>query len=240
MDKKLVFSVCLLSVVGLICAMISPCYGAYRTNSLPRHHNMAYYRQELAQDVLPAFRYAKVGYPPQKIALLVFKCERELELWAQGKDHHWRFIRHFPVLGASGGPGPKLHQGDFQVPEGVYHISALNPYSHFDVSMKVDYPNAFDRAHARFDHRSHLGGDIFIHGGNLSIGCIALGNTAAEELFALVKLVGREHVTVVIAPNDLRHQHARIGRVRPPWLQVLDQRIASALAVFPYGQSHHG
>ena len=53
-----------------------------------------------------------------------------------------------PVLGASGGLGPKLREGDRQVPEGVYSIVYLNPNSVAHLSLALGYPNAFDRAHA--------------------------------------------------------------------------------------------
>ena len=52
----------------------------------------------------------------------------------------------YPVLGASGVLGPKLKEGDRQVPEGVYRVPELNPNSDFHLSLRLDYPNEFDRA----------------------------------------------------------------------------------------------
>jgi murein L,D-transpeptidase YafK len=60
-------------------------------------------------------------------------------------------IHRYPLLAASGVAGPKLRQGDKQVPEGVYGISFLNPNSRYDVSLRVNYPNAFDRQMAAKD-----------------------------------------------------------------------------------------
>ena len=47
----------------------------------------------------PYFKRAGVAYPPKQIALLVFKRERRLSLWARsqangGTNGPWRFIRH--------------------------------------------------------------------------------------------------------------------------------------------------
>ncbi len=114
----------------------------------------------------PLFARAGVPYPPSRLHLLAFKKERKIELWAEGGGRR-AFVRSFPLLGASGRAGPKLEEGDWQVPEGVYSIAYLNPQSAYHLSLKVDYPNDFDRDKARTDGRTDLGGDIFIHGQDL-------------------------------------------------------------------------
>src|SRR5690606_4961 len=96
-----------------------------------------------------------------------------------------RFVRALPVLAASGRVGPKLQYGDYQVPEGFYRIEALNPNSRFHLALRVNYPNAFDRAEAAREGRTHLGGDIMIHGSNASVGCLAMGDVVSEDLFVL-------------------------------------------------------
>jgi murein L,D-transpeptidase YafK len=196
------------------------------------HSKVKRFDKLVKNEIEPEFKLANVEYPPKKLALLVFKNERVMELWAQNSQLKWAKIRHLPILGASGGPGPKLREGDRQVPEGVYHISALNPFSKFDVSMRIDYPNSFDLQNANSDGRRGLGGDIYIHGGRFSIGCIAVGNRFAEELFAMVYHVGLENVTVVIAPNDLRHAPPVVGKFQPPWLTVLNSHIKRELLAF--------
>ncbi len=180
----------------------------------------------------PHFRHAGVVYPPERIALLAFKKERRLSLWAGG-DTSWHFIRAYPILAASGVAGPKLRQGDYQVPEGLYRIEWLNPASSYHLSMKVSYPNAFDRQQAARDGRTRLGGDIFIHGKNVSIGCIALGDTAIEELFTLAADTGPQRIRVIIAPNDLRAAGAPMSEATPFWIAGLYRSIAAALAEFP-------
>lgn len=179
-------------------------------------------------------RSAGVSYPPRRLALLVFKRERRVAVWAKSADREqWRFLHAYPVLAASGKAGPKLREGDYQVPEGLYRIEWLNPNSSYHVSMKVNYPNAFDRQMAQQDRRTNLGGDIFIHGKALSIGCVAIGDRAIEELFTLVADSGHERVQVIIAPNDLRVAGAVLSDGSPRWLGKLYASIAAALTSFP-------
>jgi hypothetical protein len=156
--------------------------------------------------LLPFFAAAAVPYPPSRFVLLGLKRERELQLYAAGPGQALAFIRSFAVLGASGGLGPKLREGDRQVPEGVYEIVYLNPNSVAHLSLALGYPNEFDRARAAEEGREDaiLGGDIMIHGGWGSIGCLAIGNAAIEEVFVLAADTGFERGVVVISPLDFR------------------------------------
>ncbi len=156
----------------------------------------------------PALREAAAAvgltYPPERLSLVGLKSERLLEVWAQG-GHGWRRLRSYPILAASGGLGPKLRQGDLQVPEGIYRLTNFNPNSSYHLSVRVDYPNADDRAAARRDGRARggidLGGDIYIHGRSVSIGCIAIGDAGIEELYVLLADVGLRRVRVLLAPS---------------------------------------
>lgn len=149
------------------------------------------------------FKKADVSYPPREAILIAFKQEKKMELWARNQGE-FRFIRDYFIMAASGKPGPKLHEGDRQVPEGIYRITDLNPNSHYHLSMRLNYPNDFDLFHAAEEGRTHLGSDIYIHGSNASIGCLAMGDTPIRELFILAAQVGIQNVKVVIAPHDPR------------------------------------
>lgn len=193
---------------------------------------IAEHKDQAHADFIPDFQRAGIAYPPKELALLVFKQEKDLELWARdGK--RWAYIRSIDILAASGGPGPKLRSGDLQVPEGIYKISALNPFSHYDLSLMINYPDAYDKVHAQMDHRHDLGGNIFIHGGHVSVGCIAIGDHLVEDLFVLVYEVGTDNVRVIIAPNDLRLGPPLIARRHPAWISELEYRISAALRQFP-------
>lgn len=181
----------------------------------------------------PYFAKAGIAYPPRRIALIGLKDEMELELWAKDESG-WVHIHTYEILAASGMTGPKEKAGDHQVPEGIYHIIELNPNSRFHLSMKIDYPNHFDLEKAREDNRTRLGGNIFIHGKAKSVGCIAIGDRAIEELFVLVAKTGIDNATVVIAPNDLRRWDPWLNAARqyPPWLPELYDSIRQELAQF--------
>lgn len=178
------------------------------------------------------FREAKAQWPPVEVAYVAIKDERALEVYAKSISGAWQFVHRYKVLGASGKTGPKLVRGDKQVPEGVYRISYLNPNSAYHVSMRVSYPNAFDREMAKKDGRKDLGGDIMIHGKNLSAGCLAVGDQNAEELFLLANEVGLKNVAVVIAPTDLRSKSAPTLVNAPAWTGKLYTEIATAMTPF--------
>ena len=182
----------------------------------------------------PAFEAAGVAYPPGAVALVGLKQERRLEVYAGARGGELRFVHAYPVLAASGVPGPKLRSGDLQVPEGVYRIALLNPNSRFHLSLRVDYPNAFDRRNAAADGRTDLGGDIMIHGNAVSIGCLAIGDAAIEEVFVLAADVGPERVSVVLSPLDLRTSPLPAALAEAhPWADELYAAIRGALAALP-------
>jgi hypothetical protein len=155
------------------------------------------------RQLMPYFERAGVGYPPREVTLVALKLEKKLELWARDAAEY-RLVRTYDILAASGSAGPKLRQGDRQVPEGIYQIVGLNPNSNFHLSMKLNYPNAYDLYHAEEEGRRDPGSDIFIHGRAVSAGCLAMGDEAIEQLFVLTAQVSKENVKVVIAPHDPR------------------------------------
>jgi hypothetical protein len=176
----------------------------------------------------PAFERAGVPYPPRDIALIAFKTEKRLELWAPAETG-WKQVLSWPVLGASGSVGPKLREGDRQVPEGSYRIASLNPNSRFHLSLELDYPNRLDRARALAEGREP-GREIFVHGSDRSVGCLAIGDEAIEELFTLAARIGPEHVEVLIAPNDPGPDGELLSPPDPPpWLPELHASIRARL-----------
>ncbi|GAB6262984.1 hypothetical protein PSSHI_32280 [Photobacterium sp. R1] len=181
------------------------------------------------------FKKANVAYPPEKIALLGLKEEKKLELWAIDKQGNHHFVYSYPVTAASGKAGPKLKEGDRQVPEGIYKIIGLNPNSRFHLSMKLNYPNDFDRKYADLEGRTRPGNNIFIHGKAASIGCLAIGDSAIEELFTLVGKIGHQNAEVVIAPHDPRKAPIRpVSNHSPVWISELYASIESEFSRFVY------
>ncbi|MCU7907094.1 MAG: L,D-transpeptidase family protein [Candidatus Thiodiazotropha sp. (ex Epidulcina cf. delphinae)] len=191
---------------------------------------------EVEQRLRARFELAGVTYPPRRVQLIAFKESRRLELWSY-QDSAWRFIHDYAVFAASGGTGPKLREGDRQVPEGFYRIVALNPNSHFHLSMKLNYPNAYDWIQANKEGRGAPGSNIFIHGSAWSAGCLAVGNRYIEELFYLVARVGMDRSAVLIAPYDFRAGEAAARTTEgPQWLEELYAYLRLRLARFPLAQ----
>ena len=162
------------------------------------------------------------------------KDERELQLLAAADGGDPAFVRAYPIHGASGGLGPKLRRGDLQVPEGVYAIEYVNPNSVAHLSLALGYPNELDRARAAEDGRDDLGGDIMIHGGAMSHGCLAVGDAAAEDLFVLAVDAGFDDAVVVVSPVDFRRRRLPADYRAPvPWVLDLYTRLRDELRALP-------
>ncbi|MBP5857243.1 L,D-transpeptidase family protein [Marivibrio halodurans] len=169
------------------------------------------------------FARADIAYPPARIRLAAFKEEGRLDLFASnnpdGED--LRFIKSYDMVA---GPrpmraayeGPKRAAGDRRVPEGLYALDYLNPNSIEYLSIRIAYPNRFDRERATVMGRGtdDLGGAIMIHGGGPAgtEGCIGVENVDIEELFTLVadgraaaqRRGGEMQADILIAPRDFR------------------------------------
>jgi murein L,D-transpeptidase YafK len=112
-----------------------------------------------------------------------YKQEAELEIWKQKSDGQYALLRTFPMCRWSGQLGPKVREGDMQVPEGFYTITPgqMNPNSNYYLSFNVGYPNAYDRA------LGHTGGNIMVHGICSSAGCFSMTDAQIAEIYALAR-----------------------------------------------------
>lgn len=180
----------------------------------------------------PFFDAAGIEYAPAKLVLIAIKDRKHLELWGCNSDGAFRHVRTYPVLAASGQLGPKLREGDRQVPEGLYRIESLHPNSMFHLALRVNYPNAEDRMHAQAEGRSDLGGDIMIHGNNVSVGCLAMGDQAAEDLFVLVADVGLANTELILAPVDFRTSSGAVPAGAPVWTEQRYAEIRERMSLF--------
>ncbi len=129
------------------------------------------------------FRAAKAAWPPRGIYLRAFKADDVVELWAAPPraGDRWVKVRDFAVCARSGELGPKRRVGDYQVPEGFYTINRFNPMSSYHLSLGLDYPHIGDRA--RTPRGVSPGGDIFVHGQCVTIGCLPLQDAPMEALY---------------------------------------------------------
>ena len=152
---------------------------------------------------------------PENMHLLItaFKDESQLEIWAKSiSAPHYAKIATYAICAKSGHLGPKRKQGDYQVPEGFYHIDRFNPSSNFHLSLGINYPNLADRRKSTF---KDPGGDIFIHGDCVTVGCLPMTADAIREiyLFAIfARAGGQRQIPVYIFPfkmnskNVAKHQ----------------------------------
>ena len=192
------------------------------------------YGPDVAARLRNAFSAAGVAYPPHELAYVAIKDQRQLQVYARNAgSERWRYVKRYQVLAASGLPGPKLREGDRQVPEGMYKAAFLNPNSAYHLSIRLNYPNDFDRQMAQRDKRSRLGGDIMIHGNAVSIGCLAMGDEGAEDLFVLAALVNRERMRIVVSPTDFRVRNTAPSPQAPAWTGELYQALRKELQQYP-------
>jgi hypothetical protein len=182
----------------------------------------------------PLFKAAGIAYPPSQLTLVGLKEEKLLIVLAPDADGVLKKVTTYPILAASGELGPKLQQGDCQVPEGFYKIETFNPNSAYHLSMRVSYPNSEDFARAKKEKRTNLGGDIMIHGNQVSIGCVAIGDEAIEEVFILANDTGRENIDVILAPVDLSTKPSGVDfKLQPKWVPALYRRLKKSLSELP-------
>ncbi len=150
---------------------------------------LAYERVREAQKYDSALRQLceqqGLSYPPKKLYIRIFKFDQLLEVWGSNGGKYKK-IKDYDVCQISGSLGPKWKQGDEQVPEGFYYLSQFNPSSNYYLSLKVSYPNNADRKRS---DAHNLGGDIFIHGDCVTVGCVPIEDEPIKELYWLAAQV---------------------------------------------------
>lgn len=140
-----------------------------------------------------------------ELYLRAFKQDDVIEAWVrpEGKDQ-FVHLKDFEVCAKSGESGPKRKQGDLQVPEGFYHIDRFNPVSNFHLSLGLNYPNRSDKVWSR---GLNPGGDIFIHGSCVTVGCLPITDDKIRELYLLcveAKNRGQNTIPVTVFPRKFK------------------------------------
>lgn len=142
-----------------------------------------------------------IAYPPKDIYLRAFKSQNEMELWARNDDtSEYTLIKTYYICALSGILGPKRFEGDRQVPEGFYFIEDFNPKSDFYLSLLLNYPNYSDMV---LGDKQKPGGNIYIHGGCVTVGCMPMTDAVIQQLYILclnAKLNGEAYIPVHIYP----------------------------------------
>lgn len=160
---------------------------------------------EAKYDYLVALFASKgVKFPCDSIYIRAFKFNKTLEIWAYSQDSgKCILINTYPICMLSGDLGPKREEGDQQIPEGFYRISDINPFSKYFLSLGINYPNESDQV---FGTPGKLGGDIYIHGGCETIGCLPMTDVLMKEIFLITVyafISGQTELPVHIFPTKL-------------------------------------
>jgi murein L,D-transpeptidase YafK len=138
-----------------------------------------------------------------ELYLRAFKIGRRLEAWGREQGTgEFVLLRTYRLAGTSGTLGPKRRAGDGQIPEGFYYINRFNPASTYHLSLGLDYPNAADLRQAA----PNPGGDIFIHGSDVTVGCLPITDAGIRELYVLAveaRSAGQTDIAVHIFPFEM-------------------------------------
>lgn len=172
-------------------------------------------RKKRGAVVKAAVEATGIAWPPKEVFLRATKYADNgidngvVEVWVGDGSGPLKKAMAHPVCALSGTIGPKHKEGDGQIPEGFYGISALNPRSSYHLSLRVDYPNASDTIrNRRRDPKVRLGGDIMVHGNCVTIGCLPIEDEPIEEVYLVVDAVfGKQRrVPIHIFPRPLHDE----------------------------------
>jgi murein L,D-transpeptidase YafK len=167
----------------------------------PKNYTKAPVTDKVEDSLKLQFKAKKLTWPPQALYIRSFKYDRLLEVWVKNKNiDSFTLFKTYKVCMESGSIGPKRAEGDNQVPEGFYYINEFNPKSTYHKALGLNYPNASDKV---LSDAKRPGGDIYIHGNCVSVGCIAIQDMPIEEVYILAaaaKTSGQDFVPVHIFP----------------------------------------
>jgi murein L,D-transpeptidase YafK len=134
--------------------------------------------------------------------IVAYKAEGKLELWLKLPNaKQYEHFKTYDFCAHSGTLGPKVTEGDGQTPEGFYKINVFNPLSNFHLSLGVNYPNKVDIT--RTGKNNKPGGDIYVHGNCVTIGCIPLTDDKIKEVYITAveaRNAGQKEIPIFIFP----------------------------------------
>jgi murein L,D-transpeptidase YafK len=147
------------------------------------------------------FEAKGLQWPAKYIYIRSFKYDGQMEVWVKNeRKEPFKLFKTYRVCAMAGTLGPKRMAGDYQVPEGFYYINEFNPNSNYHLSLGLNYPNESDKI---LSDSLRPGGDIYIHGSCVTVGCIPLTDEYIEEVYILAayaKASGQDYIPVHIYP----------------------------------------
>jgi len=197
--KKIFVNLCI-AIVSAMLPLIMKAQDSYVSLKAASTKAVSAY-SKVEDSLRKQFETKKLAWPPQQMYVRSFKFDRQVEVWVKDNEEgQFKFFKSYRMCMQSGTIGPKRMEGDYQMPEGFYYINEFKPNSNFHLALGLNYPNASDKLLSD-THRP--GGDIYIHGGCVSTGCIAISDKPIEELYILAshaKEQGQEFIPVHVFP----------------------------------------
>ncbi len=167
-------------------------------------------KQELVERKL---RENQISVNNVNLLLVAYKDDDRLDVYAKRKqDKIYKKVLSYDICSRSGLLGPKWREGDRQVPEGFYYIDRFNPTSNFFLSLGLNYPNVADKRRSK---TVNLGGDIFIHGQCVTIGCLPLTDDFIKEVYLLAvhaRNNGQSKIPVYVFPFQMADQRMSVNK----------------------------
>ena len=160
------------------------------------------------EDSLKAQFEAKgLVWPAKYVYIRSFKYDSQLEVWVKDKKADpYKLFKTYKICALAGNLGPKRFEGDFQVPEGFYYFNEFKARSNYHLALGINYPNASDRV---LSDSMRPGGDVYVHGSCVTVGCIPITDTPIEELYVLVantRNSGQDYIPVHVFPLKFKKQ----------------------------------
>ena len=160
------------------------------------------------EDSLKAQFEAKgLVWPAKFVYIRSFKYDSQLEVWVKDKKSDpYKLFKTYKVCALAGNLGPKRFEGDFQVPEGFYYFNEFKARSNYHLALGINYPNASDRV---LSDSIRPGGDVYVHGSCVTVGCIPITDTPIEELYVLAantRNAGQDYIPVHVFPLKFKKQ----------------------------------
>src|SRR3954463_15031036 len=195
--KNLLAAFMILIAASSIAQGPSPSFVDFQ-RSLPRPGDALKRKQDTLQK---QFEAKGLAWPAKYVYIRSFKYDGQLEVWVKSdRKDPYKLFKSYKVCALAGTLGPKRMAGDYQVPEGFYYINEFNPNSNYYLSLGLNYPNVSDRI---LSDSLRPGGDIYIHGSCVTVGCIPVTDQQIDEIYILAayaKAAGEDYIPVHIYP----------------------------------------
>lgn len=198
-----------IGITVLVIILLSLGLWAFRKKPAPKDRVKTAYKEK--KEIIEK-KLAEKGLKLEDIHILfvTYKSEKQLDIYVKNKKgSQYSKLMSYDICASSGDLGPKRKSGDYQVPEGFYHIDRFNPASSYYLSLGVNYPNQSDKIKST---AKDLGGDIFIHGSCVTIGCMPMTDNKIKEIYIYAleaKNNGQNKIPVYIFPFKMTSENIK-------------------------------